>query len=140
LDFGAVLLMALGAQWYILFNVIAGASAIPSDLREAMTSLRVSGWLRWKKFILPAIFSSYVTGGITAAGGAWNASIVSEVVSYSNHNLTATGLGAYITNATATGNFPKILVGIAVMSVYVVLTNRLLWRRLYAIAERRYSL
>ena len=140
LDFGAVLLMALGAQWYILFNVIAGASAIPSDLREAMTSLRVSGWLRWRRFILPAVFSSYVTGGITAAGGAWNASIVSEIVSYGPHHLTATGLGAYIAEATATGNFPKILVGIAVMSVYVVLTNRLFWRRLYALAERRYSL
>jgi NitT/TauT family transport system permease protein len=140
LDAGAVLLMALGAQWYILFNVIAGASAIPSDLREAMTSLRVGGWLRWKKFILPAIFPAYVTGGITAAGGAWNASIVAEVVSYGNHHLTATGLGAYITQATATGNFPHILVGIAVMSLYVVLVNRLLWRRLYALAERRSSL
>ena len=140
LNFGAILLMALGAQWYILFNVIAGASAIPSDLREAMTNLRVRGWLRWKNFILPAVFASYVTGGITAAGGAWNASIVAEIVSYGPHHLTATGLGAYIAEATATGNFPKILVGIAVMSVYVVLTNRLFWRRLYALAERRYSL
>jgi NitT/TauT family transport system permease protein len=140
LDVGAVLLMALGAQWYILFNVIAGASAIPSDLREAMTSLQVSGWLRWKKFILPSIFSSYVTGGITAAGGAWNASIVAEVVIYGHSHLTAVGLGAYIAQATATGDFPHILVGIAVMSVYVVVTNRLLWRRLYALAERRYSL
>jgi NitT/TauT family transport system permease protein len=140
LDLGSVLLMALGAQWYILFNVIAGASAIPSDLREAMTSLRVSGWLRWKKFILPSIFASYVTGGITAAGGAWNASIVAEVVSYGRNHLTATGLGSYIAQATATGDFPKILVGIAVMSIYVVVTNRLLWRRLYALAERRYSL
>jgi NitT/TauT family transport system permease protein len=135
-----VLLMALGAQWYILFNVIAGASAIPSDLREAMTSLQVSGWLKWRTFILPAIFSSYVTGGITAAGGAWNASIVAEVVSYGSHHLTATGLGAYIFQATAVGNFPKILVGIAVMSIYVVAANRLVWRRLYALAERRYSL
>jgi NitT/TauT family transport system permease protein len=140
LDAGAVLLMALGAQWYILFNVIAGASAIPSDLREAMTSLGVHGWLRWKKFILPAVFSSYVTGGITAAGGAWNASIVAEVVVYGHHHLTAIGLGAYIAQATATGNFPRILVGISVMSVYVVAANRLLWRRLYALAERRYSL
>jgi NitT/TauT family transport system permease protein len=140
LDFGSVLLMALGAQWYILFNVIAGASAIPSDLREAMTSLGVRGWLRWKRFILPAIFASYVTGGITAAGGAWNASIVAEVVSYGRHHLTATGLGAYIAQATATGNFPRILVGIAVMSCYVVAANRLLWRRLYALADRRYSL
>jgi NitT/TauT family transport system permease protein len=140
IDIGAVLLMALGAQWYILFNVIAGASAIPSDLREAMTSLHVGGWLRWKNFILPAIFPSYVTGGITAAGGAWNASIVAEVVSYGNHHLTAHGLGAYITHATAVGDFPKVLVGISVMSVYVVLVNRLLWRRLYGLAERRYSL
>jgi NitT/TauT family transport system permease protein len=140
IDFGSVLLMALGAQWYILFNVIAGASAIPSDLREAMTSLRVRGWLRWRKFILPSIFTSYVTGGITAAGGAWNASIVAEVVFYGHNHLTATGLGAYIFEATATGNFPHILVGIAVMSVYVVLANRLVWRRLYALAERRYSL
>jgi NitT/TauT family transport system permease protein len=140
LDFGAVLLMALGAQWYILFNVIAGASAIPSDLREAMTSLRVSGWLRWKKFILPAVFASYVTGGITAAGGAWNAAIVAEVVIYGRNHLTATGLGAYIAQATAVGDFPKILVGIVVMSIYVVATNRLLWRRLYALADRRYSL
>jgi NitT/TauT family transport system permease protein len=140
LDFGSILLMALGAQWYILFNVIAGASAIPSDLREAMTSLRVNGWLKWRKFILPAIFSSYVTGGITAAGGAWNASIVAEVVSYGQHHLSATGLGAYIFDATAAGDFPKILVGIVVMSVYVVAVNRLVWRRLYALADRRYSL
>jgi len=140
LDVGAILLMALGAQWYILFNVIAGASAIPSDLREAMTNLGVSGWLRWKKFILPAIFSSYVTGGITAAGGAWNAAIVAEVVSYGNHHLTATGLGAYIFKATSVGDFPQVLVGISVMSVYVVVLNRLWWRRLYALAERRYSL
>jgi NitT/TauT family transport system permease protein len=140
LDFGSILLMALGAQWYILFNVIAGASAIPSDLREAMTSLRVNGWLKWRKFILPAIFSSYVTGGITAAGGAWNASIVAEVVSYGQHHLSASGLGAYIFDATAAGDFPKILVGIVVMSVYVVAVNRLVWRRLYALADRRYSL
>jgi NitT/TauT family transport system permease protein len=140
INLGAIVLMALGSQWYILFDVIAGASAIPSDLREATTSLRVGGWLRWREFILPAIFSSYVTGGITAAGGAWNASIVAEVVSYGSHHLTATGLGAYIAQATASGNFPEILVGIAVMSSYVVATNRLVWRRLYALAERRYSL
>ncbi|WP_236573031.1 ABC transporter permease [Streptomyces sp. GS7] len=140
LNAGAVLLMALGAQWYILFNVIAGASAIPSDLREAMTMFRVGGRLRWRRFVLPAIFPSYVTGGITAAGGAWNASIVAEVVSYGNHHLTATGLGAYITQATATGDFPKILVGISVMSLYVVAANRLFWRRMYRIAETRYAL
>lgn len=140
LNVGAVLLMALGAQWYILFNAIAGASAIPSDLREAMTNYQVRGWLKWKNFILPAIFPSYVTGGITAAGGAWNASIVAEVVDYGKHHLTATGLGAYITQATAVGNFPKILVGITVMSLYVVAANRLFWRRLYTLAETRYAL
>lgn len=140
LDYGAILLMALGAQWYILFNVIAGASAIPSDLREAMTNYHVSGWLKWRRFILPAIFPAYVTGGITAAGGAWNASIVAEVVSYGSHHLTAYGLGAYITQAAAVGDFPKILVGIAVMSLYVVAANRLIWRRLYALAETRYAL
>ncbi|MFJ7277924.1 ABC transporter permease [Kitasatospora sp. NPDC098663] len=140
LDVGAILLMALGAQWYILFNVIAGASAIPTDLREAMTTFHVGGRLKWRTFILPAVFPSYVTGGITAAGGAWNASIVAEVVTYGSHTLTATGLGSYITQATATGDFPKILVGIVVMSLYVVALNRLFWRRLYRIAETRYSL
>jgi NitT/TauT family transport system permease protein len=140
LNFGAILLMALGAQWYILFNVIAGASAIPSDLREAMTNFHVSGWLKWRRFILPSVFPSYVTGGITAAGGAWNAAIVAEVVSYGSHHLTAYGLGAYIAQAAAVGDFPKILVGISVMSLYVVAANRLIWRRLYAIAETRYAL
>jgi NitT/TauT family transport system permease protein len=132
--------MALGAQWYILFNVIAGASAIPSDLREATRLMGVTGRLRWTKFILPAIFPAYVTGGITAAGGAWNASIVAEVVSYGTHHLTATGLGAYIAQAAGTGDFPKILIGVAVMSVYVVGLNRLVWRRLYRLAETRYSI
>jgi NitT/TauT family transport system permease protein len=140
LNFGGILLMALGSQWYILFNVIAGASAIPSDLREATQLMGVGGWLRWRRFILPAIFSAYVTGGITAAGGAWNASIVAEVVSYGSHHLVARGLGAYIAAATATGDFPKVLVGVAVMSVYVVGLNRLVWRRLYHLAESRYSL
>jgi NitT/TauT family transport system permease protein len=140
LSWGAILLMALGAQWYILFNVIAGASAIPSDLREAMDSLGVSGWLRWKNFILPAIFPYYVTGGITAAGGAWNASIVAEVVDYGNHHLTAYGLGAYIAQATRTGNHADILIGVMVMIVFVVALNRLLWRRLYRIAQTRYAM
>jgi NitT/TauT family transport system permease protein len=140
LNFGGIVLMALGAQWYILFNVIAGASAIPSDLREATRLMGVTGRLRWTKFILPAIFPAYITGGITAAGGAWNASIVAEVVSYGTHHLTATGLGAYIYQAASTGDFPKVLVGVAVMSVYVVGLNRLVWRRLYRLAETRYSL
>jgi len=140
LNFGGILLMALGAQWYILFNVIAGASAIPSDLREAMRLMGVSGWLRWKRFILPAIFPAYVTGGITAAGGAWNASIVAEIVDYGKHHLEAAGLGAYIAKAAASGDFPEVLIGVVVMSVYVVGLNRLWWRRLYALAEARYSL
>ena len=141
LNFGGILLMALGAQWYILFNVIAGASAIPSDLREAMRLMGVRGRVRWTKFILPAIFPAYVTGGITAAGGAWNAAIVAEVITYGHHHLTATGLGAYIAQATRTGDFPEVLIGVVVMmSVYVVGLNRLVWRRLYRLAETRYSL
>ena len=140
LNIGGILLMALGAQWYILFNVIAGASAIPSDLREAMRLMGVRGRVRWTKFILPAIFPAYVTGGITAAGGAWNASIVAEVVTYGHHHLTATGLGAYIAQAARIGDFPEVLIGVAVMSVYVVGLNRLVWRRLYRLAETRYSL
>ncbi|QKT07112.1 ABC transporter permease subunit [Gordonia sp. X0973] len=140
LNVGGILLMALGAQWYILFNVIAGASAIPGDLREASTSLRLSRWLRWRKLIGPAIFSAWVTGAITAAGGAWNASIVAEIVSYGHTTLTATGLGAYIAESTKDGNFARTLVGVTVMTVYVVGFNRLLWRRLYVLAEKRYSL
>ncbi len=140
LNWGGILLMSLGAQWYILFNVIAGASAIPNDLREASTNLRLPRLLRWRALILPAIFSAYVTGGITAAGGAWNASIVSEVVSYNGTTLQATGLGAYIAEATAHGDFARTLIGVGVMSVYVVGLNRFFWRRLYRLAETRFSL
>nr|CTQ98442.1 ABC-type anion transport system, duplicated permease component [Kibdelosporangium sp. MJ126-NF4] len=140
LNWGGILLMALGAQWYILFNVIAGASAIPNDLREAAANLRLPRALWWRKLVLPAIFPSYVTGGITAAGGAWNASIVAEIVSYGTTTLTATGLGAYIANATSVGDGPRILIGVTVMSLYVVGLNRLFWRRLYALSERRFTL
>ncbi|WP_406633442.1 ABC transporter permease [Amycolatopsis sp. WGS_07] len=140
LDWGGILLMSLGAQWYILFNVIAGASAIPHDLREAAANLRLPRALWWRRLVLPAIFPSYVTGGITAAGGAWNASIVAEIVSYNGVTLTATGLGAYIADATGSGDSGRILLGVAVMSLYVVGLNRLFWRRLYRLAERRFSL
>ncbi|MGZ0145959.1 ABC transporter permease [Kribbella sp. WER1] len=140
LNLGGILLMSLGAQWYILFNVIAGASAIPNDLREASVNLRLPLVLRWRTVILPSIFGAWVTGALTAAGGAWNASIVAEVVSYGSTTLTATGLGAYIARSTETGDFAKTLVGVTVMSVYVVGLNRLLWRRLYRLAETRYSL
>lgn len=140
LDVGGVLLMALGAQWYILFNVIAGAAAIPNDLREAATNLGLNHIQKWRHLYGPAILASWVTGGITAAGGAWNASIVAEVVSYGGHTLTATGLGAYVARSTAEGDFARTLVGVVVMSVFVVGLDRLLWRRLYGYAERRFSL
>ncbi len=140
INIGGILLMALGAQWYILFNVIAGASAIPSDLREAMQVLDVRGWQRWRRLIIPGILSSYVTVAITAAGGALNASIVAEVVAYNKTTLTAYGLGAYIVQASNAGNKAKLICGVAVMSVYVVVVNRLFWRRLYRLAETRYSL
>lgn len=140
LNLGGIVLMALGAQWYILFNVIAGAAAIPNDLREAAVNLRLNRFHRWRYLYEPAIFASWVTGGITAAGGAWNASIVAEVVSYGSHTLTATGLGAYIAQSTAQGDFARTLVGVTVMSIFVVGLNRLFWRRLYDFAERRFSL
>jgi NitT/TauT family transport system permease protein len=130
-------LMILGTQWYILFNVIAGASAFPSDLREAATSFRVRPWRWWRDVMLPGIFPYYVTGAITASGGAWNASIVSEMVSWGPTKLNAGGLGAYIAQMTDAGDFPRIGLGIAVMSVLVIATNRLVWRPLYAFAERR---
>ncbi|MBB4795333.1 ABC transporter permease [Streptomyces nodosus] len=140
INLGGTLLMALGAQWYILFNTIAGAMAIPTDLREAMDDLGVRGLQRWRRLIIPGIFPSYVTGGITASGGAWNASIVSEVVVFGGTTLTATGLGAYIARATESGDHPQLIAGVAVMSLYVVGLNRLVWRRLYRLAETRYSL
>jgi NitT/TauT family transport system permease protein len=133
-------LMILGTQWYILFNVIAGASAFPSDLREAAGSLHLKGWRWWVKVILPGIFPYYITGAITASGGSWNASIVAEVASWGDTHLTATGLGAYIATATEAGDFPKVVLGIAVMCILVTLFNRLLWRPLYAFAERRLRL
>ena len=130
-------LMILGTQWYILFNVIAGASAFPGDFREAAETFHIHGWKWWREVILPAIFPYYVTGAITASGGAWNASVVSEAVSWGHTNLKATGLGAYIAQMTAAGDFPRIALGITVMSIFVILTNRLIWRPLYAIAENR---
>jgi NitT/TauT family transport system permease protein len=140
LNYGSILLMALGTQWYILFNVIAGASAVPSDMRDAMDNLAVHGRERWRRMILPAVFPAYVTGAITAAGGAWNASIVAEIVIYNRHVLAARGLGSFISQATARNNFHEIIAGILVMAVYVTGLNALLWRRLYSIAESKYAL
>ncbi|MDN4987297.1 ABC transporter permease subunit [Bradyrhizobium arachidis] len=133
-------LMILGTQWYILFNVIAGASAFPSDLREAASSLHLGGWRWWLKVILPGIFPYYVTGAITASGGSWNASIVAEVASWGDTHLNAAGLGAYIASATEAGDFPRVVLGIATMCVLVTLFNRLVWRPLYAFGERRLRL
>ena len=130
-------LMVLGTQWYILFNVIAGAAAFPGDLREAAANFRVGGWLWWRRVILPGIFPYYVTGAITASGGSWNAAIVAEVAAWGDQKLTAHGLGAYIAAATDAGNTAQIVLGVTVMSVFVLLFNRVLWRPLYAYAGRR---
>jgi NitT/TauT family transport system permease protein len=133
-------LMILGTQWYILFNVIAGASAIPAELRSAAVNLRVRGWLWWRRVGLPAIFPYYVTGAITASGGSWNASIVAEVASWGDEHLQAYGLGAYIAQQTDVGDFHRIVLGIVVMSMFVVVINRLFWRPLYHYAERKFRL
>jgi len=133
-------LMILGTQWYILFNVIAGAAAIPSELRAVGANLRVRGWLWWRRIALPAVLPYYVTGAITASGGSWNASIVAEVASWGNEHLQAQGLGAYIAQQTDVGDFHRIVLGIAVMSLFVVVINRAFWRPLYAYAERKFRL
>jgi NitT/TauT family transport system permease protein len=133
-------LMIFGTQWYILFNVIAGASAFPNDLREAAANFRIRGWDWWKSVILPGVFPYYVTGALTASGGSWNASIVAEYVQWGADTVSAHGIGAYIAMATADGDFPRIVLGVAVMSVFVIVFNRLLWRPLYDLAERRLRL
>jgi NitT/TauT family transport system permease protein len=133
-------LMILGTQWYILFNVIAGAAAIPAELRAVGTNFRVGGWLWWRRIALPAVLPYYVTGAITASGGSWNASIVAEVASWGSEKLEAVGLGAYIARQTQAGDFHRIALGIAVMSLFVVLVNRTFWRPLYLYAERKFRL
>jgi NitT/TauT family transport system permease protein len=138
LGVGSILLMLLGTQWYVLFNVIAGASAVPSDLKEAMDNLGVHGVERWRRLILPAIFPAYITGAITAAGGAWNATIVAEIVYYNHRTLVAKGLGAFI--AQHTGELPALFAGLLVMSFYVTAINALLWRRMYRLAETKFAL
>ena len=130
-------LMVLGTQWYLLFNVIAGASSVPSELRYAAQNLGLTGWLRWRRYLLPAVFPSFVTGAITASGGSWNASIVAEYVTWGDTTLQAEGLGSYIAHMTAIGDFPRIALGIGVMCVFVMGMNHFVWRRLYAIAENR---
>jgi NitT/TauT family transport system permease protein len=140
LGIGSIALMLLGTQWYILFNVIAGAMAIPTDLKEVATLFRFSTADRWKKLILPGIFPFLVTGMVTASGGAWNASIFAEYFTLDGKTLTTLGLGEQINAATANGEFPIILLGTILISLMVVTTNRLLWRRLYRLAETRYRL
>ena len=140
LGFGGVVLMMLGTQWYILFNVIAGAMAIPADLKEAARSYHLSGWQRFRVLYVPAVFSFLVTGWVTAAGGAWNASIVAEYVTFKGEVIQARGLGSQISAAANDANFPLLATSILVMSAVVVLFNRAVWRRCYRLAEQRFSL
>ena len=130
-------LMILGTQWYILFNVVAGASAFPADLLEAASSLRIKGWAWWAKVILPGIFPAYVTGAITAVGGSWNASVAAEVANWGSQKLEAHGLGAYIADANTAADMPRVVLGTVVMAVYVVLLNRLFWEPVFAWGAKR---
>ena len=130
-------LMILGTQWYILFNVIAGALMIPVDLKLFTANFHVKGWLWWRKLAIPAIFPEFLTGAVAAAGGAWNASIVAECVSWGNVTLHATGLGEYIQAQTLSGNFPKLMLGTLVMCFYVLIFNYLIWRPLYRFSQER---
>jgi NitT/TauT family transport system permease protein len=137
---GSLFLMMLGTQWYILFNVIAGAQAIPSDLKEATRVLGLRGWERWRRLLLPALFPYIVTGCITASGGAWNASIIAELVTWKQQTLVATGLGAYITQVTTLGDWPAIVLSIVVMAAFVTTVNRIVWRPLQKVAEKRFRI
>ena len=130
-------LIILGTQWYLLFNVVAGASTIPTELRLAAQNLGLKGWLAWRRYLLPAIFPSFVTGAITASGGSWNASIVAEYVTWGDTKVQAAGLGSYIQQMTTAGDFPRIALGIGVMCIFVMALNHWVWRRLYRVAEDR---
>lgn len=140
MNWGSILLIAMGTQWYILFNVIAGAMAIPNEMKEVASIYGLRRWKLWRTLILPAIFPFWVTGACTAAGGAWNASIVAEFATWGDTTLKADGLGAFIAEVTKTGDTALIIVSIGVMSIFVVSMNKLVWRRLYAYAERRFRL
>jgi len=133
-------LIIFGTQWYIVFNTIGGATAFPNDLREAAKNFHIKGWRWWAQVMLPGVAPYYLTGAITASGGSWNASIVAEYVKWKDHTVVAEGVGSYIAKATDKGDFPKIVLGVAMMSLFVTLFNRLFWRRLYAYAERRLRL
>jgi NitT/TauT family transport system permease protein len=140
MNWGSILLIAMGTQWYILFNVIAGAMAIPNEMKEVARIYGLRQWKLWRTLILPAIFPFWVTGACTAAGGAWNASIVAELATWGDTTLKADGLGAFIAEVTKTGDTPLIIASIGVMSLFVVAMNKLVWRRLYGFAERRFRL
>jgi NitT/TauT family transport system permease protein len=140
LGVASIVVLLLGTQWYVLFNVIAGAMAIPTDLKECCSVFSIRGIARWKKLILPAIFPYLVTGLVTASGGAWNASIVAEYFHFKGHIYTTTGLGATISQATDSGNFDLLLAATMMMAATVVTINRLVWRKLYALAETRFRL
>ncbi len=133
-------LIVFGTQWYIVFNVIAGASAFPNDLKEVTANFGIKGWTWWKSVILPGVFPYYVTGALTASGGSWNAAIVAEYVKWGDDKVEAHGIGAYIAKATAAGDYPRIVLGVAVMSIFVIAFNRLFWRPLFGFAERRLRL
>jgi NitT/TauT family transport system permease protein len=139
-DIWLSLLIVFGTQWYIVFNTIGGAAAYPNDLREAAANFRIHGLDWWRRAVLPGIAPYYLTGAITASGGSWNASIVAEYVKWKDQTVSAHGIGAYIAKATDKGDFPKIVLGVAIMSIFVTLFNRLFWRQLYAYAERRLRL
>jgi NitT/TauT family transport system permease protein len=132
-------LMILGTQWYILFNVIAGTMSIPRDMQQAVHSMGVRGWVWWRKFILPAIFPFYITGAITAAGGAWNMSIIAEAVSWGSIHLQATGIGAYVDQYSNDDMF-RLALGVGVMTLFVVITNQVIWRPLYELAQSKYKI
>jgi NitT/TauT family transport system permease protein len=137
---GCISLMLLGTQWYILFNVIAGAMAIPTELKEVAKVYHTPWWRKWTRIYIPGVFPFLITGLITAAGGAWNATIVSEFVQVKGQTFRAFGLGSLISDATTNANFPLLAAAIVTMATFVVLFNRLMWRRLYRIAESRYAL
>jgi NitT/TauT family transport system permease protein len=140
LNLSAVLLMLMGTQWYLLFNIIAGAASIPQDLKYTTSLLGIKGWERWRTLILPALFPFIITGAITASGGAWNASIVAEYIQFGGETLSVTGIGAVIAAATSSGDYPLLLVSTLSMILTVVLINRLLWRRFYRLAEERFKM
>jgi NitT/TauT family transport system permease protein len=140
LNLAAVVLMLMGTQWYLLFNIIAGASAIPQDLKYTARLIHLKGWQRWRTLILPSLFPYLITGMITASGGAWNASIVSEHITFGGKTLATIGIGSLIAQATALGNYPLLLAATLSMILAVILINRFFWRRLYQLAEERYRM